>query len=114
MLSQINQVWIISTCTNHAANTWNVIDQNFVSKLCTDCVAKAPTNGSVTKEAVPHGTSTTFSCDDGYTLSGDGQRTCTSGSLTPPTCTPGSKLYYVLRQPIKLLHFHDLIRIRLF
>ncbi|XP_070546198.1 complement factor B-like [Ptychodera flava] len=58
---------------------------------CTDPGA-APTNGQKTGTTYTHGSTVTYTCDTGYTLSGPGELTCTAGSWdnSLPTCTEGT------------------------
>ncbi|XP_070546017.1 C4b-binding protein beta chain-like [Ptychodera flava] len=55
---------------------------------CTDPGA-APTNGQKTGTTYTLGATVNYTCDDGYTLSGPGELTCTDGSWdnSVPTCT---------------------------
>ncbi|XP_070546176.1 C4b-binding protein-like [Ptychodera flava] len=54
-----------------------------------DDLGTAPTNGRKDGDDYSHESTVTYTCDDGYTLSGPGELTCTSGSWdhTVPTCT---------------------------
>ncbi|XP_070549840.1 CUB and sushi domain-containing protein 3-like, partial [Ptychodera flava] len=56
---------------------------------CTDPGA-APTNGQKNGDDYSHGQTVTYTCDTGYTLSGDGTLTCNLGvwDNTVPTCLP--------------------------
>ncbi|XP_070546016.1 complement decay-accelerating factor-like [Ptychodera flava] len=55
-----------------------------------DCVdpGAAPENGQKTGETYTHGSIVTYTCNDGYTLSGPGGLTCTAGDWDNdvPTC----------------------------
>ncbi|XP_070546178.1 C4b-binding protein beta chain-like isoform X2 [Ptychodera flava] len=58
---------------------------------CTDPGA-APTNGQKTGATYTHGSTVTYTCDTGYTLSATGDLTCSDGSWDNqvPTCTEGT------------------------
>eukprot|EP01116_Phalansterium_solitarium_P016605 TRINITY_DN3889_c0_g2_i1.p1 TRINITY_DN3889_c0_g2~~TRINITY_DN3889_c0_g2_i1.p1 ORF type:complete len:618 (-),score=118.50 TRINITY_DN3889_c0_g2_i1:1388-3145(-) len=55
-----------------------------------NCTATAPAFGSVTSTLIASGSSLTYSCNSGYTMSGTATQTCTAGSLSGirPTCNP--------------------------
>eukprot|EP01116_Phalansterium_solitarium_P023869 TRINITY_DN8568_c0_g1_i1.p1 TRINITY_DN8568_c0_g1~~TRINITY_DN8568_c0_g1_i1.p1 ORF type:complete len:264 (-),score=37.43 TRINITY_DN8568_c0_g1_i1:176-967(-) len=52
------------------------------------CSASPPAHGAVSLTTVPHGGSTTYSCDSGYSLSGGPTLSCSAGALSgaEPTC----------------------------
>ena len=58
-----------------------------------NCAPNAPTNGDVKPKLVPHGQTTTYTCNERYTLVGTATQTCELGSLSipQPTCQSGKQ-----------------------
>lgn len=80
---------------------------NSAPKHFPDCSVAAPDHGTVGSPTIIHGSSTNYACKIGYSLIGDTIQSCSSGKLTAkvPTCDPGSKIDYALRQTIQCLHY---------
>ncbi|MBX3268954.1 MAG: hypothetical protein KF729_01765 [Sandaracinaceae bacterium] len=78
------------TRTCLADGTWSGTAPSCTPADCAPALV-APANGSVDRTTGPPGTVATFSCDDGFALSGAPTRTCQAGgawSGESPTCIP--------------------------
>ena len=57
-----------------------------------------PSNGTVTWDGLTSGSTATYTCDSGYSITGDNTRICQNGGWTgqPPVCTRMIVIYIVL------------------